>query len=194
LAIASRIAARSTTQGTPVKSCSSTRAGRYWISALLDGFFCQSTRAFTSSAETVKPPSSKRSRFSSSTFIEKGKARDIAELFGGLLEGVVLIVSPPTVGVLRVPSESCPTWVMAKRTSCRWRGSQARSAVPDPVAKPVRGRRQPSGPLVNGAAMRCSGHLVKRRKSLNLRDWLGCDAIAEVLSRPGCSSSRMAAG
>ena len=30
--IASRIAARSTTQGTPVKSCISTRAGRYWIS------------------------------------------------------------------------------------------------------------------------------------------------------------------
>ena len=32
LVIASRIAARSTTHGTPVKSCISTRAGRYWIS------------------------------------------------------------------------------------------------------------------------------------------------------------------
>ena len=32
-AIASRMATRSTTQGTPVKSCSSTRAGVYWISS-----------------------------------------------------------------------------------------------------------------------------------------------------------------
>ena len=32
-AIASRIAARSTMHGTPVKSCSSTRAGVNWISA-----------------------------------------------------------------------------------------------------------------------------------------------------------------
>src|SRR5688500_7428183 len=31
LAMSSRIAARSTTAGTPVKSCISTRAGRYWI-------------------------------------------------------------------------------------------------------------------------------------------------------------------
>jgi hypothetical protein len=36
-----------------------------------------------SSVETVKPPSSKRSRFSSSTFIEKGR-RGHAELRGGL--------------------------------------------------------------------------------------------------------------
>ena len=74
LAMASRMAARSTTQGTPVKSCSRTRAGRYWIS-LLDsfGFFCQSATAWMSAVETVKPPSSKRSRFSSKTFIENGR-------------------------------------------------------------------------------------------------------------------------
>jgi hypothetical protein len=30
--MAARMAARSTTAGTPVKSCISTRAGRYWIS------------------------------------------------------------------------------------------------------------------------------------------------------------------
>jgi hypothetical protein len=39
----------------------------------LTGFFCQSISAFTSWVDTVKPPSSKRSRFSSSTFIEKGR-------------------------------------------------------------------------------------------------------------------------
>jgi len=34
----------------------------------VDGFFCQSAIACTSSVETVKPPSSKRSMFSSRTF------------------------------------------------------------------------------------------------------------------------------
>src|SRR3546814_7192446 len=63
--MASRIAARSTTQGTPVKSWSRTRAGRYWISAPVTGFFCQSAIACASAVETVKPPSSKRSMFSS---------------------------------------------------------------------------------------------------------------------------------
>src|SRR4029078_4078779 len=70
--IASRIAARSTTQGTPVKSCITTRAGRYWISRLIWRSFSQSTIACRSSRVTVTP-SSKRSRFSSSTFIENGR-------------------------------------------------------------------------------------------------------------------------
>ena len=83
--MASRIAARSTTQGTPVKSWSSTRAGRYWIS--FDdslGFCCQSITALMSSVETVKPPSSKRSRFSSSTFMLNGR-REMSPSFSAAL-------------------------------------------------------------------------------------------------------------
>jgi hypothetical protein len=70
--MASRMAARSTTAGTPVKSCISTRAGRYWISRADARFLCQSESACTSVGVTVFP-SSKRSMFSSRTFSEKGR-------------------------------------------------------------------------------------------------------------------------
>src|SRR6185437_4532186 len=66
-AIASRIATRSTTHGTPVKSCRRTRAGVNWISGLVSAFASQAPSALTCSAETSLP-SSLRSRFSSSTF------------------------------------------------------------------------------------------------------------------------------
>ena len=70
--IASRIAARSTTAGTPVKSCISTRAGRKAISfSSRPRLSTQAAQASMSSFFTVRP-SSKRSRFSSSTFIENG--------------------------------------------------------------------------------------------------------------------------
>ncbi len=69
--MASRIAARSTTAGTPVKSCISTRAGRNAISRSEDLVLSQAATAWMSSLVTVRP-SSLRSRFSSSTFIEKG--------------------------------------------------------------------------------------------------------------------------
>ena len=64
--MASRMAARSTTAGTPVKSCISTRAGRKAISC--EGAACgsQATRASMSSLVTLTP-SSWRRRFSSST-------------------------------------------------------------------------------------------------------------------------------
>ena len=67
-AIASRIAARSTTAGTPVKSCMSTRAGVKAISLLGSAFASQVARASTSSR--VTEPSSVRSRFSSRTLSE----------------------------------------------------------------------------------------------------------------------------
>ena len=66
-AIASRIAARSTMHGTPVKSCSSTRAGVNWISADGSAAGSQPASARTCAAVTSRP-SSLRSRFSSSTF------------------------------------------------------------------------------------------------------------------------------
>ncbi len=68
----SRMAARSTTAGTPVKSCISTRAGRKPISLpALPRSLSQAATSSMSALVTVRP-SSWRSRFSSSTFIEKG--------------------------------------------------------------------------------------------------------------------------
>ena len=64
--MASRIVARSTTQGTPVKSCITTRAGVNWISLLGWASASQPARARMSSA-VMFAPSSVRSRFSSST-------------------------------------------------------------------------------------------------------------------------------
>ncbi len=70
-AIASRIAARSTTAGTPVKSCISTRAGVNAISLLGSAFASQLASASMSAAST-EPLPSVRSRFSSRTFSENG--------------------------------------------------------------------------------------------------------------------------
>ena len=67
--IASRIAARSTTAGTPVKSCIRTRAGWKGISALGSAAGSQPAIASTSAAVTLCPSSS-RNTFSSSTLIE----------------------------------------------------------------------------------------------------------------------------
>jgi hypothetical protein len=70
-AIAWRIAARSTTAGTPVKSCIRTRAGRKAISRSERRVFSHSATPLMSSSVTVRPFSS-RTRFSSKTFIENG--------------------------------------------------------------------------------------------------------------------------
>ena len=64
--MASRMAARSTTAGTPVKSCISTRAGVKEISASLVWPGCQAASPETSSAVTFTP-SSVRRRFSRRT-------------------------------------------------------------------------------------------------------------------------------
>ena len=66
-AIASRMVARSTTQGTPVKSCMITRAGVNWISLLGSASASQAASARMSSA-VMLAPSSVRSRFSSRIF------------------------------------------------------------------------------------------------------------------------------
>ncbi len=64
--MASRMVARSTMQGTPVKSCITTRAGVYWISML--GSACRSQFAMASMWSLVMLlPSSLRSRFSART-------------------------------------------------------------------------------------------------------------------------------
>ncbi len=77
-AIASRMAARSTTAGTPVRSCRITRAGVNWISVSGCASGSQLARALMWSAVMLRP-SSLRSRFSSSTFRLYGRfstARD----------------------------------------------------------------------------------------------------------------------
>ena len=66
----SRIAARSTTAGTPVKSCRRTRAGMNAISLLTPGV--QRASASMSSAVTARP-SSRRSMFSNRIFNEYGR-------------------------------------------------------------------------------------------------------------------------
>ncbi len=72
---ASRIVARSTTHGTPVKSCMITRAGVNWISVSGSALGSQPASARTWSAVTLAP-SSVRSRFSSSTFRLNGRRSD----------------------------------------------------------------------------------------------------------------------
>ena len=64
---ASRMVARSTTHGTPVKSCISTRAGVNWISTLGSAAGSQPASARMWSA-VMFAPSSVRSRFSSRIF------------------------------------------------------------------------------------------------------------------------------
>ena len=70
-AIASRIAARSTTAGTPVKSCISTRAGVNAISSLGAAPAFHVASASMSWAR-IDSPSSLRRRFSSRIFSENG--------------------------------------------------------------------------------------------------------------------------
>jgi hypothetical protein len=70
--MASRIAARSTTQGTPVKSCSTTRPGMKGISSFTGLLAFHPASPDTSSAVTTNP-SRCRSMLSSSTLIEYGR-------------------------------------------------------------------------------------------------------------------------
>jgi hypothetical protein len=70
--MASRMAARSTTAGTPVRSCMSTRAGLNWISVAGWAAASHDASAVTCSGVTFRP-SSARSRFSSSTLSENGR-------------------------------------------------------------------------------------------------------------------------
>ena len=68
-AMASRIVARSTMHGTPVKSCMITRAGVNWISLSGSASASHPASALMSSA-VMSAPSSVRSRFSSRIFSE----------------------------------------------------------------------------------------------------------------------------
>ena len=70
--MASRMAARSTTHGTPVKSCMSTRAGVNAISTFGSAFGCHMASASMSAFRTARLTPSLRRRFSSSTLSAYG--------------------------------------------------------------------------------------------------------------------------
>jgi len=77
--IASRIAARSTTAGTPVKSCNSTLAGLNGISSDLVEFFSQSRMRSTSDFLTLNS-SQFLTADSSKTLIDYGKVCNLESL------------------------------------------------------------------------------------------------------------------
>ena len=74
-ATASRMVARSTTTGTPVKSCMTTRAGVNWISSVGSADGSQAPMDAMVSRVTFAP-SSVRSRFSRSTLCVKGSREE----------------------------------------------------------------------------------------------------------------------
>ena len=88
---ASRIVARSTTTGTPVKSCMTTRAGVNWISSRGSADGSQAPMAAMVSRVTLAP-SSVRSRFSSSTLWVKGSRAE-----------------PSTAAMRKISYEAAPT-------------------------------------------------------------------------------------
>ncbi len=83
--MASRIAARSTMAGTPVKSCMMTRAGVNAISWLGAALASHLSRASMSACVTLTP-SSVRSRFSSRILSEKGRRPRSCPLIAGRLK------------------------------------------------------------------------------------------------------------
>ncbi|MDH6567192.1 hypothetical protein M2160_002213 [Streptomyces sp. SAI-117] len=93
---ASRMVARSTTQGTPVKSCMITRAGVNWISC--DGWAWESQLPSARMWSAVMfAPSSVRSRFSSRTL----------RLYGRRAE-------PSTLSSRKISYDSSPTLSVAR--------------------------------------------------------------------------------
>ena len=98
-AIASRIAAKSTIAGTPVKSCMTTRAGVNAIS--FDGSAAASQVASASmSAAVTEPLPSVRSRFSSRIFRENG-SRATSNCDCSASRRKMSTERSPTVSVLR---------------------------------------------------------------------------------------------
>jgi hypothetical protein len=102
--MASRIAARSTIAGTPVKSCISTRLGVNAISMVGGPAASQFASAAMSSRPTASP-SSVRSRFSSSTLNEKGR-RETSKRFSSASRRKISSDRRPTSSSSRAPKES----------------------------------------------------------------------------------------
>ena len=117
--IASRMVARSTTHGTPVKSCMITRAGVNWISSLGSAAGSHDPSARIWSAVTLAP-SSVRSRFSSSTLCVNGSRAEPSTASTRKISYVV----PPTSRSARAPKLS----LLAMLAISLRRGSAAAAA------------------------------------------------------------------
>src|SRR5688572_6041821 len=101
--IASRMAARSTTHGTPVKSCSSTRLVRNAISFSTFAFTSHRASASTS-ARFTNASSSLRSRFSSRIFRLNGsRSTELPGSDATLARRNVVYCRPATFSVARLP-------------------------------------------------------------------------------------------
>src|SRR5215831_17837875 len=96
--MASRMAARSTTAGTPVRSCRITRAGVNWISVSGSFLASQPARAVMWPA-VMLTPSSLRSRFSSRTLRLNGRLA----LPGTASSRYISYDAPPASIVARLP-------------------------------------------------------------------------------------------
>ena len=121
--MASRMAARSTTAGTPVKSCRSTRLGVKAISRIGSAFGSHS-RAPRCRPRAPMTPSSVRSRFSSRILSENGSRA----MPGRALLAAGRLWMPndrsPTLSVEALPKLFFMTgssWALRRRDSGRWR-------------------------------------------------------------------------
>ena len=161
LAIASRIAARSTTQGTPVKSCSSTRAGRYWISRAGRGVLLpvdqrldvagRDGEAAVLEAQQVLEQDLHRER-------QAAERRRSSRPPCSASNRRSPCRRPSSV--LRVPSVSCPTWVMRAPILLGWPLHRLAGGSGGKLAPHLRARR------ASGQGSRCdaceSGRLASR--------------------------------
>ena len=104
--IASRIAARSTTQGTPVKSCSTTRPGMNGTSSLAGLLAFQFASPATSSCVTMNP-STFRNMLSKSTLIENGSRSTEGKDFARAVDGMAYRLQ-------NLASSDCDWWSSLK--------------------------------------------------------------------------------
>src|SRR6202521_3123922 len=168
---ASRMVARSTTAGTPVKSCSKTRAGMKAIS------FCATPGVHVASARMssarTKRPSSQRKRFSSRMRRENGSfSRLVICCFSSASRRWISKLCAPTLSVSRVPKEfavdrgipavlSLPQAALYdNRNQFRAWGSYTGMAVNIVLISTYELGRQPFGLASPAAWLRKRGHRV----------------------------------
>src|SRR5215216_7785250 len=125
--IALRIAARSTTAGTPVKSCMTTRAGRYASSPPTDSG--HEASALTSSSATNLPPQLRKSD-SRMTRIENGSEKTSPSTFSSNLFRLWIVTSPALISSLDCASKALFSGMLLRTSSfglihSDYRGSRA---------------------------------------------------------------------
>src|SRR6202521_2742449 len=203
---ASRMVARSTTAGTPVKSCSKTRAGMKAIS------FCATPGVHVASARMssarTKRPSSQRKRFSSRMRRENGSfSRLVICCFSSASRRWISKLCAPTLSVSRVPKEfavdrgipavlSLPQAALYdNRNRFRASGSYTGTSMNIVLISTYELGRQPFGLASPAAWLRKRGHYVVcldlTRQSLDESAIYAADLIALYL--PMHTATRLAA-